>query len=450
VSTTRSAPPLSIQEAIDRIGFGRFQRRLLLVCGLTWAADAAEVLLIAFALPAVIQEFGLSTFEAGMVVTATFVGMLLGAWFWGSISDRIGRRSGFQLTVLIFAVFGAVSALSPNAAWLAVLRALTGFGLGGALPLDFSLFAEYLPSRNRGRNLVLLESFWALGTIVAAGLAWILVPTVGWRPLLASTAVVALLVLWIRMKVPESPRYLATAGRLDEARGVLAAVAQTNGRPVPAGDVQAPASRRATTPATLWSPRFRRVTAMLWLAWFGIALGYYGMFTWLPSVFVDRGFTFLATYQHTFLLALAQIPGYFSAAWLVERWGRKPTLAVYLAASGVFTYLFTAASSTVGIVTTAVLMSFFSLGAWGALYAYTPELYPTEARATGMGWASGMTRVAGGLAPIVGGLLLPVSLVAALTVYAVAFVAAAVVVVLLGGETRGRPLRDLIGESQAG
>ncbi len=439
-----ATPTLTVQDAIDEVGFGRFQRRLLLVCGVTWAADAAEILLIAFALPAITAEFGVSRAAGGFLVTATFLGMLAGAWFWGIVSDRIGRRVGFQLTVLIFAVFGGLSALAPNLATLAALRALTGFGLGGALPLDFSLYAEFLPRRNRGRNLVLLESFWALGTIVAAGLAVLLLPSVGWRPLLASSALAAALVVWIRRRVPESPRYLATAGRTAEAAAVLTQVAETNGRRLPPGEL-ATGRGRQTSLATLWGRRFRSTTAMLWVAWFTISLGYYGVFTWLPSVFVGRGFTFLSTYQNTFLLAVAQIPGYLSAAWLVERWGRRPTLATYLAASGVFTYLFAVADGTAGLVAAGALMSFFSLGAWGALYAYTPELYPTEIRATGMGAASSLTRIAGALAPLVGGLLLPVSLPAALTVYAVAFLVGGLVVLVVGVETRGRGLADTAG-----
>lgn len=154
-----AARSLTVQEAVDRLGFGKFQKRLLAVCGVTWAADGAEVLLLGFALPSVIEDFGISTTQAGLIASATFAGMLVGAWFWGTISDYIGRRTGFQLTVLIFAVFGLLSAFAPGWEWLAVLRFLTGFGLGGALPLDFSLYAEYLPRENRGRNLVLLESF---------------------------------------------------------------------------------------------------------------------------------------------------------------------------------------------------------------------------------------------------------------------------------------------------
>ncbi|MDP8926241.1 MAG: MFS transporter [Actinomycetota bacterium] len=160
---------ISVQEAVDRIGFGRFQKRLLAVCGVTWAADAAEVLVLGFALPSIIGEFGITTTQGGLTVTATFAGMLVGAWFWGTISDYIGRRTGFQLTVLIFALFGLLSAFAPSWELLLILRFVTGFGLGGALPLDFSLYSEFLPTENRGRNLVIFESFWALGTIIAAG-----------------------------------------------------------------------------------------------------------------------------------------------------------------------------------------------------------------------------------------------------------------------------------------
>src|SRR5215216_7342503 len=186
--------------------------------------------------------------------------MLLGAWFWGTISDYIGRRPGFRLTVLIFAVFGLLSALAPSWEWLAVLRAITGFGLGGALPLDFSLYAEFLPREKRGRNLVLLESFWAVGTILAAGLAWLIVPSFGWRPFLASSAVAALLVLWIRRSVPESPRYLAISGSADEAKEILTRVATANDRPGPERDLIAGERRGGSTVANLWMPSLRRST----------------------------------------------------------------------------------------------------------------------------------------------------------------------------------------------
>jgi putative MFS transporter len=138
------------------------------------------------------------------------------------------------------------------------------------------------------------------------------------------------------------------------------------------------------------------------------------------------------------------LPGYFSAAYLVERWGRRPTLALYLVLSGVFTYLFAVVTGLTSILAAAVLMSFFCLGAWGALYAYTPELYPTQVRTTGMGWASGMTRIAGALAPILGASLLTANFTGGLALYAVSFIVGGVVVFVLGRETRGKPLEDTL------
>lgn len=441
-----AAVTMTFEDAIDRVGLGKFQYKLMAICGAGWAADAMEVLLISFALPAIRQEWGLTTAQAGLLGTAIFLGMLAGAWFWGTISDRIGRKLGFILTVLIDSGFGLLSALSPNFTILVLLRALTGFGVGGTLPVDYAIFAEYLPRQKRGRYLVYLEAFWALGALVAAGLAWLIVPRVGWRPLLAISALPGLIVFWIRRYVPESPRFLLVHGQEEQARAILAQVARENGASLPEGiRLIAPAAPRVTV-GDLWRRPYTRTTALLWLIWFGISLGYYGVFTWLPSLFVQRGMTFLRSYEYIFILTLAQLPGYFSAAYLVERIGRRMTLGLYLIASGVFTYLFAVAVSLLAYVAAAIWMSFFALGAWGALYAYTPEAYPTQLRTTGMGAASGMTRIAGALAPTLGGYLLGLSMPLALTVFAGAYVASGLAALSLPYETKGRPLADVVGE----
>jgi putative MFS transporter len=174
-------------------------------------------------------------------------------------------------------------------------------------------------------------------------------------------------------------------------------------------------------------------------------LGYYGVFTWLPNYFRAGGLALLPVYQNSFILAVAQLPGYFSAAYLVERWGRRRTLAFYLVASGLFTYLFAAATSLPWIVGMGVWMSFFTLGAWGALYAYTPEAYPTSLRGTGMGGASGMTRIAGAIAPSLGAALMAGGLALPLTVFAVSYILAGAAAWVLPKETSGQALQDVLG-----
>jgi MFS transporter, putative metabolite:H+ symporter len=196
----------------------------------------------------------------------------------------------------------------------------------------------------------------------------------------------------------------------------------------------------------LLTPRLRRTSLLLWLIWFSISLGYYGVFTWLPTFFRTSGMELLPVYQNTFILALAQLPGYFSAAYLVEKWGRRRTLAVYLVASGIFTYLFAVTTNINGMVAMGIWMSFFPLVAWGALYAYTPEAYPTNLRGTGMGAASGMTRIAGTIAPSLGAALMggSLALVLPLTIFALSFIISGAAALGLPNETTQKPLADTL------
>jgi len=319
---------------------------------------------------------------------------------------------------------------------------MTGFGVGGTLPVDYGMFSEYLPTANRGRRLVLLEAFWALGTVVAAGLAWIVVPRLGWRWLFAFSALPGLVLFAVRKGVPESPRFLFSSGRPAEARAVLERVAAANGTTLPEGDLSAPAAAKPGRAADLFAPRVRRTTMLLWLVWFMISIGYYGAFTWLPSWFCSKGFSLPAVYPNAFIMALAQLPGYFSAAWLVERWGRTRTLGTYLLASGASAWLFALASTPAAVLATAILLSFFALGAWGALYAYTPEAYPTSIRTTGIGAASGMTRIAGAVAPSIGALVAGTSLALPLAIFAAAYAIAGLAAFALPVETRSKALTD--------
>lgn len=445
MAAAHSSERMTIDEAIEQIGVGRFQWRLLLVNGLTWAADAMEVLMIGFLIGPVAAAFNIARPQAALIGSLTFAGMFLGAWFWGSLADRIGRRKVFLWTVVQTAVFGTLAAFSPNFTVLLVLRFLTGTAMGGTLPVDYAIMAEYLPVKERGRFLIYLESFWAVGTIAVAALAWAFIPqfpVYGWRLLIGISAVIGILGLWIRRSVPESPRYLLLHGRTDEARAALERVAQINNRTLPTAELVAPAATAVRH--SIWQPNLVRRSLMLSVMWFSLALGYYGIFTWLPSIFAASGFTFIQQYAYPLQLALAfaQIPGYILAAVLIDRWGRKPTLAAYLAGGAAFSFLFAAATTPTLFVVFSMLLSFVLLGAWGALYVLTPEMFPTEVRATGTGWASAMARVAGIVAPFIGARLSGDNLGTALTVYASFFVLAIIATMLVGPETRNTQLAD--------
>lgn len=432
--------PVAIDSALDQAGTGPFQRRLLGIFGLVWAADAMQVLAVGFTAPSIAASFGLTVPEALQTGTLFFLGMMIGAALFGRIADRIGRRRVLLVTVACDGLFGLASVFAPNFALLLVARFLTGVAVGGTLPVDYAMMAEFLPSDRRGRWLVMLEAFWAIGTVVVALAAWAAASAGladAWRTILLVTAIPALIGFWLRLMVPESPLYLLSKGRGDEARAVIDRVLMANGKtplsePLVAGE--APRTVR------LLSPALRKRTLLMLAVWFLVSLSYYGIFTWMPARLAGEGFGFVRGYGFLVVVALAQLPGYALAAWGVERIGRRPTLIGFLLLSAAGCVLFVIAGNASLVATAILLMSFALLGTWGALYAYTPELYPTAARASGMGAAGAMARLGGLLAPSLLSLLIARSFGAAVALFAVLLIFAAIAASQIDAETRQRAL----------
>lgn len=429
---------ISMDEALARGGAGAFQRRLLGIFGLVWAADAMQVLAVGFTAASIAATFGLTVPQALQTGTLFFLGMLIGASLFGRLADRFGRRRILIATVAADAVFGLASVFAGDFTTLLVLRFLVGVAVGGTLPVDYAMMAEFLPPKNRGRWLVILEGFWAVGTIVVALAAWaasLAGVADAWRYVFAVTALPALIGFGLRFWVPESPMYLLASGRDDEARAVVDRILVTNGAPA----LEAQTRLAPAAPARkggLFSPELRRRTAFILAIWFLVSISYYGVFTWMPAQLANEGFGFVRGYGFLVVVALAQVPGYALAAYGVEAWGRRRTLIGFLLLSAAGCTLFALASTPVMIAAALLTMSFALLGTWGALYAYTPELYPTTHRGTGMGAAGAMARLGGLLAPSVLVYLFVQSLAAAIALFAAFLTVAAVAAYLIDVETR--------------
>ena len=396
------ALPATVEQGIRAAGVGTFQYRLFAIFGLVWMADAMQVLAIGFSAPSIARTFGVAMPRALESGTWFFVGMLLGAFVFGRLADRIGRRPVLMAAVLVDACFGVASSFAPDFTWLLALRFLTGIGVGGTLPVDYTMMAEFLPSERRGRWLVLLESFWAVGTILLAVLALAALRwgADAWRVIFFVTGMPALVGVVLRLSIPESPVYLNRTGRADEARAVLQRVARVNRREVAIPLLQ-PEAAQARSLSALFDRDLRRRSLSLFSAWALISVAYYGVFVYLPVKLSAQGFGFMRGQEFLIVLALAQVPGYALAAYGVERWGRKPTLIGFLLLSAIGCLGYSVGSATAVVVGATLLMSFALLGTWGALYAFTPEVYPTALRASGMGLAGAVARFGGLLAPAV-------------------------------------------------
>ncbi|MDR0365237.1 MAG: MFS transporter [Bifidobacteriaceae bacterium] len=401
---------------LDSLRFNKLHGRLLWGSGLGWAMDAMDVGLISFVLVALPQSWGITDGSKSAIAAAGFAGMAIGASVGGLIADRLGRRQVFAFTLLIYGVATGASALAWSVGALIALRFVVGLGLGAELPVASTLVSEFSPPRIRGRMIVWLEAFWAVGWTAAALIGFYVgdphgaFGAAGWRWALVVGAVPALWAVFVRRSLPESVRFLESKGRFDEAEQVVEAfeaAGHTSRRgaahtdPVPdaapaadvanAGEEFTPVRARVSA---LFTGGMARRTVAIWAAWFCVNFAYYGAFTWLPSLLVKDGIGVTKSLGYTLIITLAQLPGYACAAWLIEKWGRRMTLTVFLIGSAAAAGLFSQAHTPGPIIAAGMLLSFFNLGAWGALYAVTPEIYPTSLRGTGAGWAAGFGRVA--------------------------------------------------------
>ena len=428
---------LTRAQRLDRLPFTNQHTRLLVGSGVGWALDAMDVGLISFVMAALAVSWKLDAGTLSVIGSIGFVGMAIGASLGGLLADKLGRRQVFALTLLVYGIATGASALVGSVAALIVLRFLVGLGLGAELPVASTLVSEFAPRRIRGRIVVGLEAFWALGWIMAALLGYLLVPSSpdGWRWALAVGIVPTLYALVVRFGLPESVRFLESEGRFDEAEASVRRFEDAAGVAPVESPNQAPG--RAAGTESIWSPALRGRTLALWTVWFCINLSYYGAFIWIPSLLVGRGFPLVKSFEFTLIITLAQLPGYAVAAWLIEVWGRRITLAVFLAGSAAAAVGFGFATTETMILVAGCLLSFFNLGAWGALYAVGPELYPTTIRGTGTGAAAAFGRIASIIAP----LLVPVLLgaggsVLVFGVFGTAFLLAAIAALRLP-EQRG-------------
>ncbi|GJU68171.1 organic cation/carnitine transporter 7-like protein [Tanacetum coccineum] len=223
----------TLDEALSKIGFGKFQVGVLAYAGLGWIAEAMEMMLLSFVGPAIQPQWGLSSSQESLISTVAFGGMLVGAYSWGVVSDSYGRKKGFLGSTIITSVAGLVSAFAPNYISLLILRCIVGVGLGCGHV--FTSWLEFVPTPNRGAWMIVFATFWTVGTIMEASLAWWIMPTYGWRLLLGLSAVPSFVALLFYGLVPVSPRYLCTQGRLTDAHYILANGATFNSKDLSKG-----------------------------------------------------------------------------------------------------------------------------------------------------------------------------------------------------------------------
>ena len=444
---------------LERLPFSGYHRTIFIIIAAAFFFDSIDLGTMTFVLGSIKTEFRLSSAMAGLVASASFFGMVLGAAMAGLLADRFGRRPVFQWSMVLWGVASYLCSTAQSVDALIFYRVLLGVGMGMEFPIAQTLLAEFVPAASRGRLVALMDGFWPLGFIAAGVVSYFVLPQFGWRTVFALLAIPAVFVLIVRRVVPESPRWLEHRGKPDAADAVLARieakVMKSNGLtwlPTPSTLAEPTAElRQQGAFREIWSAAYRQRTIMVWLLWFFALLGFYGLTSWLGALMQQAGFAVTKSVLYTMLISLGGVPGFLCAAWLVERWGRKPTCIVSLMGGGVMVFLYGQTAlhaDSVGLLIGAGLaMQFFLFGMWAVLYTYTPELYGTGARATGSGFASAIGRVGSLIGPYAVGVVLPIfGQGGVFTLGALSFVVAALAVWVMGIETKGLALEALVSQ----
>ncbi len=354
--------------------------KLLMVIGTAWLFDAADVALLSFIMPLIKKEWLLNDNQIGLVSSITTVGMMIGAILFGYLADKFGKKNIIIITLLLFSVSNLVLSLTANVGQFMFVRFITGIGLGGELPVATTIIADSFSGHKRSKMLILVDSFWAIGWILASLLAFMFMPIYGWRFTVIITSLMALYTLVIRRHLPKQ------TNTKNERLNLKKAMSQ------------------------IFSPEYRRATICLSLLWFIIMFTYYGMFLWLPSVLIKRGFSIVHSFRYTLVMSFAQLPGYFLAAYLMGKLTRKRVLEIYLVGTIIGAFLFGTAQTTFWVVFSSCLLSFFTLGAWGILIALTPTQYPIEIRGVGIGFTQSIGRIGATIGPYLIGFSLSINL----------------------------------------
>ncbi|XP_022107882.1 synaptic vesicle glycoprotein 2C-like isoform X2 [Acanthaster planci] len=474
-------------EALEKAGFGKFHVLLVILCGWANASDAVEILSVSFLLPAAEKDLELTSYRKGVLSAIIFVGMLVGGYMWGALADINGRRRTLLFSLTTNAFFGLMSSLSQIYWLFLLMRFMSGVGVGGSIPVIFSYCGEFQPRQKRGMMISVVAMFWMAGNIVAAALALVVIPSdIGysnpdgfsynsWRIFVALCTLPALTSILTFFLMPESPKYLLENGRADEALEVLKTVYSWNKWDDRANypmETLKPSGRSRTLPTDhegrgSWRDRLIesgenvkisfRMTAKLFqkpLTWatvpllliiWTISFGYYGLWMWMPQLFLqsetgngsvcnvspedvntttgglqpgDR-----SIYLDSFYTSLSNLPGNLVAIFLVDVLGRKTLMSASLLLSGVIVFFIWFVSTRLEVLIVFCCFGGVSVITWNILNVLAVEIYPTHMRSTAFGVQGVVNRVASIVSNLVFGILIQthctvnILLVAALLIF---------------------------------
>jgi putative MFS transporter len=450
----------TIAERIERLPLGRFHRRFIALVSLGNFFDLYDIFIVAY-IGAALQQSGFLTLrQFTFFVAAGFLGMFVGTVVFGMGSDRLGRRSAFILLLLIYSVFTFADAFAPTASWLIALRFFAGVGIGAEIVVIDTYVTEVVPGRARGKYVAITQVAGFCAVPVAAVLSRLLVPThflmSGWRWVMVIGASGALLTWWFRRRLPESPRWLESRGRVAEADAIMSGLEKesfsSTGRSgewlVTSGEQKITNGKTETQAERasfweLWKRPYLSRTVMLVIFQALQTIGFYGFANWAPTFLWKRGISLLHSLEYTLLIALVSPLGPLLAAFTSDRMERKWTIVVLALLVAGLGLGFGNSIAPAAVVGFGALLTLANYWFSAAFHAYQAELFPTRLRATGVGFTYSWSRLSAAFTSILIGAVLVHGVPAVFAVLAVAMILVALLVGVMGPRTNGLVLEEI-------
>ncbi|MEW6453375.1 MAG: MFS transporter [Pseudomonadota bacterium] len=451
--STGTAPSGSVDDVvarIERLPTSWWHIRTRIIVGIATFFDAFDALAIATVLPVLAPMWKLTGPEIGYMISAGFVGQLIGALFFGWIAERYGRMQAMIWSIALFSVMSFVCAFAWDYQSLLIARTIQGIGLGGEVPVAACYISELTRARNRGRFVLLYELVFPVGLVAASVLSVWMVPRFGWQSMFYLGAAPALLALCLRVLLPESPRWLAVQGRTAEADGAVTLIERetvaSTGNPLPAPQPVVSAHEHKASLSDLFGPLYLRRTLTVWVIWFAAYFINYGFVIWLPTLYrTVFKLPLDVSLQYNLITQAVGLVGTLVCALSIDYVGRRTWFALAFAAGGAsiaMLFLTPGATSEQVLIFMSIAYFFISTVNIG-VYLYTPELYPTRSRALGVGTATAWLRFASIIGPSIVGHMLGGDMPSVYLLFAATAISAAVITGLFAVETKGRVLEEV-------
>jgi MFS transporter, putative metabolite:H+ symporter len=436
---------------LERLPYNSWHRNMRLIICTAWFFDAFDSVAIAYVLPPLIGLWHLSPPQIGSLIGIGFAGQLVGALGFGWIGERWGRRTAMLISLLIFALGALACALAEGYDMLWSFRFVQGIGLGGEVPLMAAYINEFAKAPGRGRFSLNVQVLFSIGLLAVAVVSVYVVPHWGWRWMFVIGAVPAFLAWPLRTLLPESPRWLASQGRFDDANEAIArieTIAVREGKPIPPLPADLPAVAQVKPRfADLFKGIYLKRTIAVWLLWIGAYFVSYGVTSWVPSLFrtvYHLGVTEALSFG--LIISTFGLTGSFLAIYLIEAIGRKPMLSISLGGACIplLSFAFLPQLTAVATLVLVTIAFFFLTFSLLSLATYTAEIYPTHLRALGGGVASAWQRGASMVGTTLVGFVLPFwGMNAVYVMFGLFALMGAVVAILMATETRAQVLERL-------